>query len=377
MHQLIMGDSDNWKSYGVVIIIQVIYTWMFITSKAAFNAGLSPVVFLFYRQAVASLFLVPFSVVAKWGTAPKLSLILLFKFFMLALIGITIGLNVYNIGLKYTSETVASAAFNAIPVITFFLAFLLRMETLKLRRIHGMAKAIGVMLCLAGVVVIALYVGPAIHPFNHNSLFHQSGNSDGQVHSKATWIKGTFLLLFANTAWSLWLVMQGLMLKECPSKLLLTTIQCIFSMFQSFVVALAFERDFSKWKLAFDVRLLAVLYSGIFNAVISWYLQAWCIEKKGPVFVAMSNPLTIIFTIFSALFFLGETIHLGSVLGGILTVAGLYSVLWGKYKESKLILTSNENLNIQGAEHNAILPIHENQEKIEGIVCNDGSVNTK
>jgi hypothetical protein len=37
-----------------------------------------------------------------------------------------VGLNVYHIGLKYTSETVASAAFNAIPVITFFLAFLMR-----------------------------------------------------------------------------------------------------------------------------------------------------------------------------------------------------------------------------------------------------------
>ncbi|KAJ3682485.1 hypothetical protein LUZ60_015058 [Juncus effusus] len=300
---------------------------MFIFTKAAFNAGLSPVVFLFYRQAIASLVLVPISILAKW---------------------VTIGLNVVQIGLKFTSETVTSAAFNAIPVITFFLAFLLRVETLEIRSVHGMAKAAGV-----------------------------SGNSTGQVHSKGTWVEGTFLLLIANTAWSLWLVMQRFVLKECPSKLLVTSIQCVFSTFQTFIVALAFERDFSKWKLAFEVQLLAVVYSGVCTVGLVWYLQVWCIQKKGPVFVAMSNPLTIIFTVFSALFFLGETIHLGSVLGGILTVAGLYSVLWGKYKESKVILTSNENLNIQGAEQNAILPIHENHETMEDIICNDGSVNTK
>ncbi|KAJ3682479.1 hypothetical protein LUZ60_015052 [Juncus effusus] len=288
MYQFMMGDNDSLKCYGVVIIIQLIYTWMFIVSKAALNAGLGPLVFLFYRQAVASLFLVPISIVAKWGTAPKLPFILLLKFFMLALIGITIGLNLSHIGLKYTSETVASATFNAIPVITFFLAFLLRMETLIIKRIHGMAKVAGVVLCLAGVIVLAFYVGPAIHPLNHHRLFHQSGNSAGQVHSKGTWIKGTFLLIFAQTAWSFWLVVQGLMLRECPSKLLFTTIQC-------------------------------------------------------------------------------ETIHLGSVLGGILTIVGLYSVLWGKSKENKLILTSNGSSNTRGVEQNAILPMYENHTNIEGI----------
>ncbi|KAJ3682486.1 hypothetical protein LUZ60_015059 [Juncus effusus] len=351
-----MVDDDTWKPYGVMIIIQAIYAATFVISKAAFDAGLSPFVLLFYRQAISSLVLVPISVLVKCrGTAPKLSFILLLKFFFLALIGITVALGAYQVGLKYTTETVVSASSNAIPVITFFLALLLRMENLKIRRLHGMAKAAGVVLCLAGVVAIAFYVGPAIHPMNQHHLFRQSGNSTGQVHSKGTWIKGTFLLLFANTAFSLWLVMQGVMLKECPSKLLVTSIQGIFSTFQTFIVAIAFERDFSKWKLGFDVRLLAALCSGLCTGGFCWYLQAWCIIKKGPVFVAMMNPLAIVFTIFSALLFLGKTIHLGSVLGGILTVAGLYSVLWGKYKENKISSTTpNENL-----KQDVILPVQE------------------
>ncbi|KAJ3689975.1 hypothetical protein LUZ61_019139 [Rhynchospora tenuis] len=351
--------AQDKRPYIVVVIIQAIYTGMFILSKAALDEGLSPAVFLFYRQAVASILLVPITIGAKWGTQSKLSFMLLFKIFMLSLVGITVGLNVYHIGLKYTSETVASAAFNAIPVITFFLAFLLRMETLKIRKSHGMAKAAGVALCLAGVVVIAFYVGPTIHPLNHHRLFHPKGGSQSETHSNGEWIKGTFLLFFANTAWSLWLVMQGLILKECPSKLLLTTLQCVFSTIQTFVAAIALERDFSKWKMGFDVRLLAVVYCALFNAVISWYLQAWCLQVKGPVFVAMSNPLAIIFTVFSALIILGETIHLGSIIGGILTVAGLYSVLWGKNKESKISNSENERSKGQNTEQEVVVPIDE------------------
>ncbi|XP_078173393.1 WAT1-related protein At5g64700-like [Carex rostrata] len=351
--------AQDMRPYVVVVIIQVIYTGMFVLSKAALDEGLSPVVFLFYRQAVASAVLVPITIGAKWRTSSKLSFMVLFKIFMLSLVGITVGLNVYHIGLKYTSETVASAAFNAIPVITFFLAFLLRMETLKIRTSHGIAKAIGVLFCLAGVVVIAFYVGFTIHPLNHHRLFQPKNGGQSASHSQGDWVKGTFLLFFANTAWSLWLVAQGLILKECPSKLLLTTLQCVFSTVQTFIVAIAFERDFTKWKMGFDVRLLAVVYCALCNAGISWYLQAWVLQVKGPVFVAMSNPLAIVFTVFSALIILGETIHFGSILGGILTVAGLYCVLWGKNRESKISDLSDENSKSRNMDQEVIVPIDE------------------
>ena len=48
-------------------------------------------------------------------------------------------------------------------------------------------------------------------------------------------------------------------------------------------------------------------------------LQAWCIEKHGPVFLAMSNPLGLQLTIFW---------QRPQIL-----VGGLYSVLWGKSKD--------------------------------------------
>lgn len=65
---------------------------------------------------------------------------------------------------------------------------------------------------------------------------------------------------------------QGIMLKEYPSKLIFTTLQCLFSTFQSVFVALVFERDSSKWTLHLDLGLLAILYCvRLLSASISWF----------------------------------------------------------------------------------------------------------
>uniref|UniRef100_A0A0D9ZT69 WAT1-related protein n=1 Tax=Oryza glumipatula TaxID=40148 RepID=A0A0D9ZT69_9ORYZ len=201
-----------------------------------------------------------------------MSLMLLIKLFFCAFIGNTFSLNLYNVSMKFTSATVASAASNSLPVITFFLALITRMECVKVRSSSGIAKLAGVALCFAGVMVLALYKGPALNP--------------------------------AAVLW------------EFPNKMLVTAAQCVFSTVQTAVVAAAAEREMARWKLRLDISLLAVLYTGLVVTGVSYYLQAWCVELKGPVFLAMSNRDR-----------------------GILLVGGLYSVLWGKSAE----MTMNGN----------------------------------
>lgn len=43
---------------------------------------------------------------------------------------------------------------------------------------------------------------------------------------------------------------------------------------------------------------------------VSYYLQAWVIVMKGPVFQAMSTPLNLIITVIGSVVFLGEPISL-------------------------------------------------------------------
>jgi drug/metabolite transporter (DMT)-like permease len=115
--------------------------------------------------------------------------------------------------MKLTSATVASAASNALPVVTFCLALLLRMEAVKLRSRYGVAKLAGVALCLAGVFVLAFYVGPALSPVHRQRAFafaHASSDDNNSVHpsSRMTWIKGTFLMVLSTVTWALWIILQ-------------------------------------------------------------------------------------------------------------------------------------------------------------------------
>lgn len=141
-----------------------------------------------------------------------------------------------------------------------------RMEVVKLRSSSGIAKVTGVALCLAGALTIALYTGPSLNPINHRRAFGThaaaSAASSKAPTSRGTWIIGTFLTVLSNVTWSIWMVWQAVVLKEYPNKMLVTTAQCVLSTVQSFVVAAVAERgDFTKWKLQFDVSLLAVAYT--------------------------------------------------------------------------------------------------------------------
>ncbi|CAN6181837.1 unnamed protein product [Urochloa humidicola] len=330
-------DAANKKAYITAIMVQVILTGMSVMSKAAFDAGMSTFVFVFYRQAAGSILMLPLALLLQRKNVWSMPFAWLLKLFLCALLGNTLSITLYNVSLKMTSPTVAAATGNSMPVVTFCLALLLRMEVVKLRSASGIAKLTGVALCLAGIFTIAFYSGPALSPVNHHRAFadHASGSGRTNASSKGTWIEGTFLMLLANSAWSISIVWQAALLKELPNRMLVATALCVFSAVQSFVVAVAAERDFSRWQLRLDVSLLAIFYAGFVVAGVSYYLQAWCVEITGPVFFAIWTPLCFVLTIFCSSFFLGEIVHLGSVVGGILLVGGLYSVLWGKNKESQ------------------------------------------
>ena len=52
--------------YLIVVLVQAIYAAMFLLSKAAFDHGMNNFIFVFYRQAVATIFLTPFTFFFEW-----------------------------------------------------------------------------------------------------------------------------------------------------------------------------------------------------------------------------------------------------------------------------------------------------------------------
>ncbi|CAI0555098.1 unnamed protein product, partial [Linum tenue] len=214
---------------------------------------------------------------------------------------ITLALNLNGFGLLYTSSTLAAASLNSLPVTTFLLALLLRVETLRVGTKSGKVKLLGLVICMGGVATLAFYEGPHFKMFclfKHSfwqSEYHKSHTSWIKG-SFLTWIKGCALMLSSDFTWGYWLIFQARLQKSYPPKLLFTAIQCASGSIQSFAIAITMERDFNEWKLGWDMKLVAVVYCGVMVTGVSYYLQAWVIEKKGPVFVALSTPLAFIFT---------------------------------------------------------------------------------
>ncbi|TVU13894.1 hypothetical protein EJB05_37327, partial [Eragrostis curvula] len=365
-------EMDVKNPYIIAIIIEVTYAVMFVVNKAALDHGMNTYVFIFYRQAVASLLLLPIAIFLERKNVRSMSFVLLSKLFFFALIGITATFNLYNVSLKLTSATVSAATTNSIPVLTFCVALLLRMEKVKLRSPTGIAKVTCVALCLAGVFVIAFYAGPSLSPVNHHHPFGAATDATATTAVTTTqedWIKGTFMAVLAMVAWSVWIVLQAILLREFPNKMLVTVTQCLFSAVQCFVVAAVAERDFSMWKLHLDIGLLAIAYSGFVVFGVSYYLQTLCLELKGPVFVSAWAPLGFVLTMFLSSFFLGEIVHLGSILGGLLLCGGLYGVLWAKSNETKMDPCSKEVDVTNGSQDEIVHKEHEvttNKEKATG-----------
>jgi hypothetical protein len=78
-----------------------------------------------------------------------------------------------------------------------------------------------------------------------------------------------------------------------------------------------------------------MLLQGIVTSSIAYYVQGLVIQKTGPVFASAFSPLMMIVVAVMGSFILAEKIFLGGVLGSVLIVIGLYSVLWGKHKETQ------------------------------------------
>ncbi|KAB2633041.1 WAT1-related protein [Pyrus ussuriensis x Pyrus communis] len=113
-------------------------------------------------------------------------------------------------------------------------------------------------------------------------------------HVKQNWLKGSALILTSHIAWSAWLILQAVVSKVNPAPLSLTTMICFFASLQSSLLALFFTRDPNSWRLQWNLQLITIIYCvRCCDLGISYYLQACCISRKGPVFAAMFSPLQV------------------------------------------------------------------------------------
>ncbi|KAF2588601.1 hypothetical protein F2Q70_00039809 [Brassica cretica] len=101
------------------------------------------------------------------------------------------------------------------------------------------------------------------------------------------------------------------------------------------LVALIWKPDFEEWRLGWDIKLFARIFSGIVISGMAFAVIVWCVDANGPVFVSMFRPVRLVVVVIVASLILQEPIYSGSIIGTVILVGGLYLVLWAKKKEMK------------------------------------------
>ncbi|OEL31852.1 WAT1-related protein, partial [Dichanthelium oligosanthes] len=335
------GFVEKAKPYIAMISLQFGYAGMNVLTKVSLNQGMSHYVLVVYRHAFATLSIAPFALVLERKVRPKMTWSIFWQIFVLAMLGPVIDQNFYYAGLKLTGPTFACAMSNILPAMTFVMAVIFRMEKLDMKKVRCQAKVAGTLVTVAGAMLMTLYKGPLMQLTwtRHASPAHAGGAEPPAAAAAAIsgrdWFLGSVFVIIATLAWAALFILQTHTIKQYSAHLSLTTLVCFVGTLQAIVVTLVMERRASVWTIGFDMNLLAAAYAGIVTSSIAYYVQGLVIQKTGPVFASAFSPLMMIIVAVMGSFILSEQIFLGGVLGAVLIVAGLYSVLWGKHKETQ------------------------------------------
>ncbi|KAJ0546291.1 putative EamA domain-containing protein [Helianthus annuus] len=324
------------KPFILMILLQASYAVYGLVVKSALNKGLNHYSFSVYRNAYAALFLGPFAFFLERNVRPKMTTSIFLKIMLLGLLGPVIDQNLFFAGLDLTTTTFAMAMRNIVPAITFVMAWIFRLETVKMKCLH-IGKIIGTLVTVGGGMIMTLIRGPSIQlPWtNHHTLHHQT--SVNSTASTKDQIKGSLMITAGCFSWASFVIVQALTLKCYPAELSLTTLLCMIGALEGAVLAVVAERaNASIWSINWDIKLFATIYSGIMCSGCAYSISGIVMRERGPVFVTAFNPLGMVFMAILGSSILGEKLNLGSVLGAVVIVVGLYVVLWGKNKDQNL-----------------------------------------
>ncbi|KDP38761.1 hypothetical protein JCGZ_04114 [Jatropha curcas] len=225
----------------------------------------------------------------------------------------------------------ASAMGNLVPAITFIMTTIFsygrnmcgrerKIREDQYEKPDEYSKNSRTVLCMSGAISMALLRGP--------KLLNKSVLGDDK-----NWLLGCLFLFGSSCCWSSWLVLQVPATETYPDHLSLSAWMCFLATIHSAILAIFLEQDLSSWKLHSCLELIRCLFAGIIGSGVSFFIQEWLISQRGPLFSAMFNPLCTVIVFLLAALFLHEEIYIGSFIGAVGVIIGLYVVLWGKAKD--------------------------------------------
>uniref|UniRef100_A0A5B7BT96 WAT1-related protein n=1 Tax=Davidia involucrata TaxID=16924 RepID=A0A5B7BT96_DAVIN len=339
-----MKRCHEWYPVVTMIAIDFSFAIMNILLKKVVVEGMNHLVFITYRQCISTLFLAPIGYFVERNSRPKLTLRILCHLFLSALVGTSLTQYFFLLGIQYTSATFACAFLNMVPMLTFIMALPFGLETVNVRRSSGRAKVVGTLVCFGGAMLLTLYKGMPLFKYSHSQAATYSSMDQAMMRlnsgkRKERWTIGSMALVAGTLLWSSWFLLQSNIGKRYPCQYSSTAFMSFFGVVQSSVLSLSIDRNLSMWVLKGKIEILTIMYAGMVGSGLCFVGMSWCVKKRGPVFTAAFSPLVQIMAAMFDVPILHEQLHLGSLLGSITVITGLYILLWGKSKEMQNCVT--------------------------------------
>ncbi|XP_058094118.1 WAT1-related protein At3g18200-like [Magnolia sinica] len=321
----LVGSAERLAPHASMIFVQLSSATYVVVSRVILTQGISSTVFLVYQFALATIFMAALAFIFERKNRPPLTKSILCWIFLLALIGLTLSQNLLSACLYYISSTLEAAVVNLNPVFTFILSIISMQENLGINTWWGKGKIFGTLLSVSGASTLMFW--------------KDSTESLLGTASLTEWVFGLVMVVLGVLALSTWILLLRPMTKRYPAEFSLTAIMFFFGTLQTAVIAVFTSHEATEWKLHWDLELVNIFFGALFYCGLSNLFTTWCAGVKGPIFVASFAPFGLVLTTILEIIFLGDTLYLGSIVGSIMVVLGLYVFLWSKSKEDSCIDT--------------------------------------
>ena len=236
------------------------------------------------------------------------------------------------LGVYYVSPDITSMLQPVVPVWTFIVAAIARVEKLpNIRRFNGILKLLGVLLAIGGAFMLTF----------GKQKQHKSNKVEDRNESEAFLIFGYLCILYNTFSMALLAVLQKKYIfnnvdsrwKSSPFNVVAWSY--FFGFLSMALSSLYYCKQPEKFLSVNNSAIYVLIYAMFITSALNYILITWIITKISATLVTAFWPLQVLFCVILANFTIGETLNILEICGGILTIFSLLAVVWSNYREEK------------------------------------------
>lgn len=283
--------ETKFKALLALLITVFLWSASVVISRSIVD-DVRPLALNFYRLLIASIFFAPFFLSSKpWRskTFPKLILASFFS---------AVNFIFFVLGIQYTSGSASQLIYSVIPVLIVIAGYFFFKEKISKEKITG------VFIGLLGIILIVYLSAVESGTTIAGNLF------------------GNLLIMIAMTGWLLYVLLTKKLLKIfTPIDIASTAIITAFSI----SVPLFLKENIFTYSPSFSINIIAgILFIGFFGAFLPNILYQYGLKQVSPLTASFTTYIQPITTTILEIIFLGETLTVGFIFGGILVFSGVF-----------------------------------------------------